>query len=160
MGILKKWLKLEGLPLVAQRLLFFFCGLLIISMSRELTTYVHYVVGGMMFIVCMLMLVSSLQEQSYRREGDHSLPTAVVGVILACIIIVRQHGAIPFIAVAWGINGLRGGIESISHALYAAGHKEPWIGHLVHGLFETVLALMLVFDPQEKIGEHIVILGL
>lgn len=106
------------------------------------------------------MLVNGIHDKTYEVKGDRSIPTAVVGLALGVMVLVREQNSIPFIAIAWGISGLGGGITELDHALYGILHKEPCKIKLIHGLLETVLALLLIFDPYEKIGEHIVILGL
>ena len=160
MGILKKWIRLEGLSIVSRRLLYIVAGILVICLHGEMRNWIHVVVGVAILLITGSMFAQAIRRKSYRVQGDRRLPTAAVGFILGVMILVRQHGAIPLIAIAWGLNGLNSGITELDHAIYALQRHERFAGKLAHGLLETALALMLVFDPYEKIGEHILILGI
>lgn len=110
MGIIKKWLRLETLPVVLFRLFFILCGIAVILMRGTLMDNIHFVVGAAIILVSAGILTKSIRTQSYRQEGNVYLPTSVVGIVLGIMVLVRREDSIPFIAIAWGINGLECGI--------------------------------------------------
>jgi len=160
MHIIRKWISIDGLPYALGRVLLVVLGITVILMRNSFTAYVHIIVGAAMLVLCTAMLCDTLWEKSYRNRHDRKLPTALVGLVLGVLILINEENSIPFIAVAWGISGLESGITELSHAIYNIVHHRRSAYHLIHGLIETVLAVLLVFDPVEKIGEHIFILGL
>ena len=129
-------------------------------MSQPLSSYVHYVVGTAALVVSLELLYEAIREKSFTRMDDTRLATAIIGLLLGVLIIIKQHNSIPLIAVAWGLSGLAGGVTELTHASYAIAHRERFALKLIHGLIETTLALILIFDPHEAIRDHIFILGL
>lgn len=160
MHILKRWISIDGLPHALERLLLIVMGLVVILLREHFTSYIHIIVGVVMVLLCAVMLHESMSEKSYRSRHDRKLPTAIVGLVLGVLILWHEDNSIPFLAIAWGISGLESGITELDHAVYRIAHRQHCAYHLVHGFIETVLAILLVFDPVEKIGEHILILGL
>lgn len=160
MHIIKKWIKTDGLPHAIERALLVILGIALIFMRDHFTAIVHIIVGAVMIVLCGMMLWESVSEKTYKNRHDKKLPMALVGLVLGVLILWHEDNSVPFIAIAWGISGLESGVTELDHAIYAIAHREKSAYHLIHGAIEIVLSLLLVFDPVEKIGEHIVILGL
>ena len=78
---------------------------------------------------------------------------------LSSVNLFKGQNAISFIAIIWGITGLRKGVKGFNIALYNKVNNKQYIGKLVYAIIETALSILLVFDPFEKVEEHLVILG-
>ena len=87
------------------------------------------------------------------------IPENIVALLLGIMTLFKGQNAISFIAIIWGITGLRKGVKGFNIALYNKVNNKQYIGKLVYAIIETALSILLVFDPFEKVEEHLVILG-
>ena len=159
MSAVKKWISLQGLPVMLRRLLLIGLGLWVFIYPEVLKDHVHFVVGSAALLISLGMLTGVLGDKGYDDPNDTRLPASLLGLALGAMILIRKHDSIPFIAIAWGLQGMSSGVTELHHAFCRKRRHQRFVAALLHGLLETVLSLLLVFDPMEEIELHIVLLG-
>ena len=88
------------------------------------------------------------------------IPENIVVMILGIMTLFKHDNAISFIAIVWGISGLSKGIKELNVAAFNKLNNKKFIGKFIHAIIETSLSILLVFNPFEKVEEHIIILGI
>ena len=111
------------------------------------------IVTGLIHII----FASYLKEKSLESM---KIPEYIVVMILGIMTLLKKNDAISFIAIIWGISGLRKGIKGLNVAIYNKVNNKRFVGELIHAIIETLLSILLVFNPFEKVEEHIIILGI
>lgn len=154
----------EKLKLDISQFIFLIIGLIIgiscIVFPKKIYEYTTYIIGGFMLASAIGMLIHSIKYKEYEKIETKRTATSIVQIILSIVILTNQMQSIYFIAVVWGITGLRKGINGLNIAMYNKSINEKYKLELLHSIVETVLSIMLILDPYRKMEEHIMILGL
>ncbi len=135
-------------------------GFLNIVYANKLTSILPIIIGTMMILTSGITLIYNIWQKEYQSLETMKIPENIVTIILGISILFKGNNAIPFISIIWGISGLRKGTKGLDVALYNKVHKNKFLGELLHAIFEIVISILLIYNPFEKITEHLVLLGI
>ncbi len=141
-------------------LIFVIIGLINIICSSRLTNILPMIIGSAMILTSGIALVFNILQKEYKSLDTMESSKNIVSIILGISILFQGSNAIPFIAIIWGISGLRKGTKGLEVVLYNKIHKNKYLLELLHALFELTISILLIYDPFEKIREHLVLLGI
>ncbi len=127
--------------------------------ATDLKTIFAYIVGGVMIIVGLIRLVSAIRRKEYAVTNTNVTASSLIFLALGIMIVIETEWAITFIAIAWGMFGLLEGAHAFNHAFSRIARSQNPTYYLVKGLIEIVLAFMLLWEPDEHITMHIIVLG-
>ena len=116
-----------------------------------------YLIGGLTIIISLGFIKDAVQMEEVKKSETKRLASGIVMLIVGAIIIIKQENSINFIAIVWGLFGLIRGIDELGEAFY---NGKRYIVELIHAIIEISLAILLIYNPFEKISEHIIILGI
>ena len=133
-------------------------------LSHILRESLPYILGGLLLLLAGDNLYEALSDQSFDQEDTDEIANAVVYLLLALVVFIKDDESDYLIGAVWGIVGLFLGARKISHSLHALIHREGRdVGHVLH-LIEALLgigiSIMLLLDPPEHLHFHVYILGL
>lgn len=81
-------------------------------------------------------------------------------VAIAVGIMVRQYDALLVAGMFWGLSGVYKSAGFLNEALYRFTHREKHLAvPIIEFVIEAPLSMMLIFDPENSIEHHIIILG-
>lgn len=135
-------------------------GLIHIIFASYLKEKLSIITGITTINIAIINIIRNIKNKEYKILEKMNIPENIVIMILGIMTLYKQNNAISFIAVVWGISGLRKGIKGINVAIYNKVNNKRFFGELIHAVIETLLSILLVFDPFEKVEEHIIILGI
>ena len=144
---------------VCIQLILIIIGLLNISCAGALKENLAIIIGIATINIAIISLIRNIIKKEYKSIYKYKIPENIVNIILGIMMLLNQNNAIAFIAIAWGIYGLRKGIIGINIAIFKKQKNKKCIFKLIHAIIETILSLLLLFDPFEKVEEHIILLG-
>ena len=76
----------------------------------------------------------------------------------ACFLLGGEK-TILLMGVTWGLMGLQEVNEELKVLLMERSEKRPWRLKFFGTAFKLILSLALIFEPIEKFGHHIILLG-
>lgn len=135
-------------------------GLIHIIFASFLKEKLSIITGITTINIALINIIRNVKDKEYKTLETMKLPENIVVMILGIMTLFKQNNAISFIAIIWGISGLRKGIKGFNIAIYNKVNNKRFLEELIHAIIETSLSILLVFNPFEKIEEHIVILGI
>lgn len=141
-------------------IIFIIVGLMNIIFANKLTKILPTISGIMLIATSIISLVHNIMKKEYKTLDTMKIPENVVSIILGISIVLKRDNAISFIAIVWGISGLRKGTKELNIAIYNKVHKDKFILELLHAIFELVISILLIYNPFEKIEEHLILLGI
>lgn len=141
-------------------IIFIIVGLMNIIFANKLTKILPTISGIMLIATSIISLVHNIMKKEYKTLDTMKIPENVVSIILGISIVLKRDNAISFIAIVWGISGLRKGTKELNIAIYNKVHKNKFILELLHAIFELVISILLIYNPFEKIEEHLILLGI
>lgn len=134
-------------------------GLIHIIFADYLKEKLTIITGITTINISLINLIRNIKKKEYKTLDTMKIPENIVALLLGIMTLFKGQNAISFIAIIWGITGLRKGVKGFNIALYNKVNNKQYIGKLVYAIIETALSILLVFDPFEKVEEHLVILG-
>lgn len=135
-------------------------GLLNIICAGFLKEKLSIIIGVTTIAISIINLIRNINKKEYKTLDIIKLPEIIVTIILGIMMLLKQKNAISFIAIVWGISGLRKGIKGFNIAIFNKLNNKKFVARLIHASIETILSILLVFDPFEKVEEHIILLGI
>lgn len=135
-------------------------GLVNIIGASFLKEKLSIVTGITTIIISIINLIRNTRKKTYKTLDTIKIPENIVTIILGIMMLLKQENAISFIAIVWGISGLRKGIEEFNVVIFNKMNNKQFVAELIHASIETILSILLVFDPFEKVEEHIIFLGI
>ncbi|MBD5583973.1 MAG: DUF308 domain-containing protein [Clostridia bacterium] len=134
-------------------------GVLCVTITRQITEVLPYVVGAMMVIIGLVRFILALVHHEYRSLKTNRTATSLIVVALGAMIIFQQFdatndSAIMLISVVWGILGLFEGARAFNHAFKRIANSERCVFYLIKGLIEVVVAFMLLYRPDSHDAHH------
>lgn len=135
-------------------------GTLLIVFHEKISHILPYIIGGLTILISIGFLKDSFQSEELKKSETKKMATGLVMFIMAIIIIINKTDSINLIAVIWGMFGLIKGIDELSDAIYKHSQNKKYLIELIHAVIEISLAVLLIYNPFEKISEHIIILGI
>ena len=151
--------KRESIEYIVQ-CIFMLVGIINITCASVLKENLPIIMGTVTIIATIIYLIKNIKEKEYETLDTMKIPENIVAIIIGTIIIFKKQNAIPFIAILWGLSGLKRGIKGFNVAIFNKVHNEKFILELIHASLETFFAILLIFDPFEKVEEHIILLGI
>ena len=145
---------------IINAIIFVLIGLTNIVYANKLTNILPTIIGSMMILTSGITLLYNISQKEYKSLATMKIPKNIVSIILGISILFKGNNAIPFISIIWGISGLKKGTKGLEVALYNKVHENKFIGELLHAVFEIVISILLIYNPFEKITEHLVLLGI
>lgn len=142
------------------QIIFMVTGLINITCANVLTKKLPFIIGLVTMITSIISLMKNIKEKEYKTLDTMKIPTNIVTIIISSIILFEQQNAIPFIAMVWGLSGLRKGIKGLNVAIFNKTHNKKFLLEFFHATIETTLSILLIFNPFEKIEEHLILLGI
>ena len=134
-------------------------GMIHIIFADYLKEKLTIITGITTINISLINLIRNIKKKEYKTLDTMKIPENIVALLLGIMTLFKGQNAISFIAIIWGITGLRKGVKVFNIALYNKVNNKQYIGKLVYAIIETALSILLVFDPFEKVEEHLVILG-
>ncbi|MFR8269221.1 MAG: DUF308 domain-containing protein [Oscillospiraceae bacterium] len=135
-------------------------GTLLIIFHEKIAHIMPYLIGGLTIIISLGFIKDAVQMEEVKKSETKRLASGIVMLIVGAIIIIKQENSINFIAIVWGLFGLIRGIDELGEAFYNIHNGKRYIVELIHAIIEISLAILLIYNPFEKISEHIIILGI
>ena len=135
-------------------------GILTIIFAHSLIGIIPIILGSFSILRGAIGLFINIKEKEYATLETHKIPINIISIILGIMILVNDHNAIPFIAIVWGVSGLRSAGNGLNISLYNKSQGQKYIPELIHSIIEIALCTLLIFNPFEKIEEHLIILGI
>lgn len=88
------------------------------------------------------------------------LPISLMMVAIAIGIMVLRYDALLVAGMFWGLSGMYKSAGFLNEILYRFTHKEKYvILPILEFVIEAPLSMLLIFDPENSIEHHIIILG-
>ena len=134
-------------------------GMIHIIFADYLKEKLTIITGITTINISLINLIRNIKKKEYKTLDTMKIPENIAALLLGIMTLFKGQNAISFIAIIWGITGLRKGVKGFNIALYNKVNNKQYIGKLVYAIIETALSILLVFDPFEKVEEHLVILG-
>ena len=135
-------------------------GLIHIIFASYLKEKLSIITGITTINIALINTIRNIKNKEYKTLETMKIPENIVVMILGIMTLLKKNDAISFIAIIWGISGLRKGIKGLNVAIYNKVNNKRFVGELIHAIIETLLSILLVFNPFEKVEEHIIILGI
>lgn len=148
----KKWKILNSILMIAN-------GVICIMFSEKLLYALPTICGLVMVIKGLIGIVRGINNRDYASLERVGLERAIVVLLVGIGIIVRQGNALFIVGVFWGLYGLRKAADYLNEGLYRRYNNERYIRLILKAIAESVLSIILIFDPYTSIGHHVVILG-
>lgn len=135
-------------------------GLVHIIFASYLKEKLAIITGITTINISIINLIRNIKDKEYKTLETMKIPENIVVMILGIMTLFKHDNAISFIAIVWGISGLSKGIKELNVATFNKLNNKKFIGKFIHAIIETSLSILLVFNPFEKVEEHIIILGI
>lgn len=145
---------------ITTSILFILNGLICIIFSEFIQEILPYISGSIAILSGIILLTKAIYEKEYKTIETKRTAISIIMILIGIIIIFKNENSINLIGVVWGIYGLVKGINELNIAIYYIFSKEKFILELLHSIVEIVLAIILIFNPFEKIATHIILLGI
>lgn len=145
---------------IIRQIVFIILGIINIIFAGRLREKLPVLIGIASIVIASVSLTRDIKEKEYARLDTMRIPRDLVAIILGIIILLKKENAIPFIAIVWGISGLKRGCKGLNIAVYNKVHKKAFALELIHSTLEILLAILLIFNPFEKLEKHLVLLGI
>lgn len=143
-----------------RRIIFIIIGIMNILFADKMKERLSFFIGILSITTASISLIRNIKRKEYTRQETQKIPRDIVVIILGTIILFKKENSIPFIAIVWGISSLQRGIKLLNIALYNKVNKKPFVLKLIYSIIEIVLAILLIFNPFEKLEIHLVLLGI
>lgn len=144
----------------ARQIVFIILGFINVIFASTLREKLPYIIGITSVIIGSISLIKNIKNKEYQKLETMRISRDFVSVILGVMILLKGEHAIPFIAIVWGISGLQKASKGLNIALYNRAQKKPFFLELLHSTLELIFAILLIFNPFEKLEEHLIILGI
>lgn len=145
---------------IVRQIILIIVGVINILFANILREELPYIIGLTSIIIGILSLIKNIRKKEYKTLNTMKIPMNVVGIILGIMILFKGENAVPFIAIVMGISGLQKGAKLLNISIYNKVHNKRFILELVYSIIEIILSILLIFNPFEKLEEHLVLIGI
>ncbi len=135
-------------------------GIFLFFYNENVLEMIPSVLGIMLILASFGLLAKSLMRGEYHFKEKSDIGAAVVAFILGFGIFFRQEDAVFIIGLFWGIYGLLEAADELNEAIERFTNGKPGFKSLIESIVGFTLSTMLVFEPNENIEHHILILGI
>ena len=138
--------------------LFAFIGLLCVLFPSRIITGLPYILGGVMVAAGMAYSVSPFRSWAFDRSAELAGGLVLLLVGISCML----HGAASIIPLGtvWAMIGIQKASKSLAAAIQKTNARKDRLFSFLAFLIRLTLSVALLFYPEEKIGTHVVLLGL
>ena len=140
--------------------LFPIIGAVCIFFPEYVTKGLPYLLGGAMAVDGAAHIAIYIQSKPLSDDRSDQLARGLVLLIMGCAFMLQGARSLGAIGITWSIIGIRKASKSLSEMIRRIRHKEHFLSSLLLFLARITLALLLLFDPFEKVSAHIMILGM
>ncbi len=134
-------------------------------------TIFPYVVGAKKIILGVMKFLKNISTKEYASTHTNVTATSVIYIIIGLMIVIESalsltyaegegSWSIGFIGIVWGVYGLTEAAHAFNHAFSRIARSENFVYFLIKGIIQLVLAIMLLYDPNEHISMHIIVFGI
>jgi uncharacterized membrane protein HdeD (DUF308 family) len=134
-------------------------GITILVLHSYIGSVFSYIVGSFMAVIGLGQFIFAIRTKEYAQTNSNKTAMSLILMALAVLIIVEKDSANTIVAIAWGFLGLLEGAHAFNHAFSRIAKSQRCTYFLVKGLIEVVLAFLLLHDPINHLGLHIIVLG-
>ena len=147
--------------LKVKSILFPFIGVICILFSDKVTFLLPYLLGSAMVLVGVLMVASYFQEKKFLEKQSDELAYSIMIFIMGIAFLLKGTNSLEALGITWAIIGIRKASKSLNGAIRQFFYrKKHFVVLMVEFLIRISLALLLLFNPLEKLSNHVIILGL
>ena len=135
-------------------------GLLLILFPKEFTGIAPYVISAVLIVRVILTLFIKRGNDKFAKRlvlGPATPGDCFVSLVLCGMMIAYGAGSIGPLGSIWAILSLLEAGRELDEMVHE--HRYPPI-RLIIMLIMTVLAILLLFDPEEHFAFHVRILGI
>ena len=140
--------------------LFPIIGAVCIFFPEHVTKGLPYLLGGAMAVDGAAHIAIYIQSKPLSDDRSDQLARGLVLLIMGCAFMLQGARSLGAVGITWSIIGIRKASKSLSEMIRRIRHKEHFLSSLLLFLARITLALLLLFDPFEKVSAHIMILGM
>lgn len=120
-----------------------------------------YILGILMLCWGGILIDHSLRTREYMNRRTHQMAVGIILVVLAVLIMAGGEDSDGLIGASWGMFGLVEAADSLNTAIYRITTKQKnWIFPFLHFLIGGTLAVLLLWDPAEKMYGHMIFVGM
>ena len=115
-------------------------GLIHIIFASYLKEKLSIITGITTINIALINTIRNIKNKEYKTLETMKIPENIVVMILGIMTLFKQNNAISFIAIIWGISGLRKGIKGFNIAIFNKANNKSFVGELIHAIIETSLS--------------------
>lgn len=134
-------------------------GVLCVSITDYMTLVLPYIVGGLVGIVGVVRFIYAVIQKEYVHTHSNKTASSLILMALAIVILIDLEWANRFIPMVWGVLGLFEAAHAFNHGISRISRGMNSSYYLIKGIVELVLAFLLMYDPLEHLGLHIIVFG-
>lgn len=102
-------------------------------------------IGTVLLFVGTLTLLHALASFRQQENPWYELGKAAMHLTAGLIFVLKSNLSLAFLTIFFGIYVLASGVMQLAYALGEFRAKKPWTGALLEGLFQILLAALLLF---------------
>ena len=134
-------------------------GLVCLLFSEQILGLLPTICGSFLLVRGAVLLTSSIRNKDYLEPEESDLASAIVSLAMGVGLLYHQENALFTIAVFWGAYGLIKASRLFNEALKKIAERRHFLRPLLESLVGFGISFLLIFDPDENIAHHILILG-
>ena len=115
-------------------------GLIHIIFASYLKEKLSIITGITTINIALINTIRNIKNKEYKTLETMKIPENIVVMILGIMTLLKKNDAISFIAIIWGISGLRKGIKGFNIAIFNKANNKSFVGELIHAIIETSLS--------------------
>ena len=93
-------------------------GMIHIIFADYLKEKLTIITGITTINISLINLIRNIKKKEYKTLDTMKIPENIVALLLGIMTLFKGQNAISFIAIIWGITGLRKGVKGFNIALY------------------------------------------
>ena len=140
--------------------LFAIIGLLCVVFPGQITAGLPYVLGGAMVAAGAVYGVVYFRDRNAWANRSSELANGLILLVVGVLCIFHGEDSIVPLGTTWAIIGLHKASKSLSRIIQNYGNGIAFYISLAEVLVRLTFSTMLLFYPIEKLGTHIMLLGM
>ena len=134
------------------RMLLPIVGIICIVIPSKVVLWLPAVLGSIMLLTGLIDAFFEVKDKKYLKKEQkyEKKASALILVVMGACFLLGGEKTILLMGVTWGLMGLQEVNEELKVLLMERSEKRPW---------RLKLSLALIFEPIEKFGHHIILLG-
>ena len=143
------------------RMLLPIVGIICIVIPSKVVLWLPAVLGSIMLLTGLIDSFFEVKDKKYLKKEQkyEKKASALILVVMGACFLLGGEKTILLMGVTWGLMGLQEVNEELKVLLMERSEKRPWRLKFFGTAFKLILSLALIFEPIEKFGHHIILLG-